>query len=178
MVVHAPSGKGKTTLLSVLYGLRNDYAGQVYFDEIEIHALRLSGWSRLRKTQLSFVFQDLQLFHDLTARQNVELKNHLTAHKTQAEIGGMFEILGIAACMNEPGARLSLGQKQRVAIIRALCQPFAFLLLDEPFSHLDLENRRKAVALIREECGKQEAGYIMTNLASEAELPSQMVLQL
>lgn len=177
-MVRSPSGKGKTTLLSVLYGLRKDYQGQVRFDGEDIRHYGHGRWSVLRKKHLSFIFQDLQLFPDLTAWRNVELKNRLTKRKTEAEIRQMFETLGITHRMTEPVARLSLGQKQRVAIIRALCQPFEFILLDEPFSHLDPENINKAIGLIQAECQQQRAGFIITSVAQDHDLDCQMVLNL
>lgn len=178
ILVHAPSGKGKTTLLSALYGLRRDYQGQISFAASDVRQWTPRTWSRVRQTQLSYMFQDLQLFPDLTASQNIELKNRLTAWKNQLQIDRMFEALGIADCRSVPCSCLSLGQKQRIAIIRALCQPFLFLLLDEPYSHLDQENRRQAAALIHQECEQQKAGFIMTSLAGEADMAYSMKLQL
>lgn len=167
ILIHARSGQGKTTLLSVIYGLRRDYEGLVFFDGQEISRLSSKAWSRLRQRQLSLVFQDLQLFEDLTAWQNVELKNRLTGHKTIEEIARLFEQLGLADKMQVPTSQLSTGQKQRIAIIRALCQPFAFLLLDEPFSHLDPQNIQLAQDMITTECHRQQAGMILTSLTLE-----------
>ena len=62
---------------------------------------------------------------------------------------------------------LSLGQKQRVSIIRSLCQPFDFLLLDEPFSHLDESNIEILSSIIHQELDNQNAGFIMTTLNNE-----------
>ena len=178
ILVRAQSGQGKTTLLAILYGLRQDYQGQVRFNDRDIRQLSRREWSRLRQTALSIVFQDLQLFDHLTARQNADLKNRLTAHKTPSQIDHLFATLGLAAKQQEPVTRLSLGQRQRVAIIRALCQPFRFLLLDEPFSHLDEENRGQAKALISEACQQQQAGLIFTSLKLEPDLGCHTVLTL
>jgi ABC-type phosphate/phosphonate transport system ATPase subunit len=79
----------------------------------------------------------------------------------------------------EPKAgTLSFRQQQRVAIIRALCQPFEFLLADECFSHMDTSNTRKAYDVIREECKKQEAGLLLTALHSmkEADIDQRFLL--
>ncbi|MBZ0099885.1 MAG: ABC transporter ATP-binding protein, partial [Taibaiella sp.] len=67
--------------------------------------------------------------------------------------------------LEAPAAQLSAGEQQRVAIVRALSQPFEWLLLDEPFSHLDFFNRQKAVALIKEVAGYTRAGIIVTSVA-------------
>ena len=77
-----------------------------------------------------------------------------------------MERLGIASRRDYPAGRMSIGQQQRVAIIRSVCQPFDFLLLDEPVSHLDEENNRIAAALIAEEAERQGAGIISTSVGN------------
>ena len=62
---------------------------------------------------------------------------------------------------------MSYGQRQRIAIIRALCQPFDFLLLDEPFSHLDADNIQKAIDLILEICNAENAGMMLVSLGED-----------
>jgi len=59
---------------------------------------------------------------------------------------------------------LSMGQQQRVAIVRALCQPFSWIILDEPFSHLDENNSLKCLEVIAKECDQQNAGFVLTSL--------------
>jgi putative ABC transport system ATP-binding protein len=76
----------------------------------------------------------------------------------------MAEQLGITKILHQRAGICSYGEQQRIAIIRALMQPFEWLLMDEPFSHLDQENTRKAAALITEECNKRNAGFILTDL--------------
>jgi putative ABC transport system ATP-binding protein len=66
--------------------------------------------------------------------------------------------------MNKQVKKSSYGEQQRIAIIRALMQPFDFLLLDEPYSHLDEENRTKAMELIYEECDQRNAAMILADL--------------
>ena len=170
-VVKAGSGRGKTTLLSILFGMRKDYQGDAFFDGIPIRGIGHTGWSRIRTTRLSCVFQDLQLFDDLTALQNIQIKNRLTAHKNEGEIRRLFGALGVEDKVDAPASRLSRGQKQRIAILRSLCQPFEFLLLDEPFSHLDRDNRIQTAALIVEECQKKGAGLILASLEDESAIP-------
>ncbi len=163
-LVEAPSGKGKTSLLSILYGLRNDYRGKVTLEGRDISGLGWKAWSEIRKKQLSFIFQGLELFDQLTALENIELKNSITGHLPATRIRAMAETMGIGAFLNRKAGILSFGQQQRVAIIRALCQPFQFLLADECFSHMDRENRILAYGVIQEECRVQGAGLILTAL--------------
>jgi putative ABC transport system ATP-binding protein len=82
----------------------------------------------------------------------------------------MTQQLGMSAQLNQKTKTLSYGQKQRLAIIRALCQPFEFLLLDEPFSHLDNTNINIAWQLIQTEAKKQNAGIILTSLGNNYQL--------
>jgi len=169
-VVEAPSGRGKTSLLSVIYGIRKDYRGHSFLDERELGSFAPKEWSQIRKRKLSFIFQGLELFDDLTALENIQLKNRITAYHTDGRIMEMARILGIDLFLHRKAGILSFGQQQRVAIIRALCQPFDFLLADECFSHMDSENSLIAYQLIREECKAREAGLILTSL-SKTDLP-------
>ncbi|MCK5694295.1 MAG: ATP-binding cassette domain-containing protein [Bacteroidales bacterium] len=170
-VVEAPSGRGKTSLLSVIYGIRTDYQGVVFMDDRELVSFTPRDWSLTRKSKLSFIFQGLELFDDLTALENIRLKNNMTAYHTEERITEMARALGIEPFLHRKAGILSFGQQQRVAIIRALCQPFNFLLADECFSHMDHENRLTAYDLIREECEARKAGLILTSL-NETGLPN------
>lgn len=163
-IIEAPSGKGKTSLLSVIYGIRKDYQGKVFLDERDIITYSWKEWSALRKKNLSFIFQGLELFDNLTALENIRLKNTITQHHTERKIEEMADRLGLTDVMHRKAAILSFGQQQRVAILRALCQPFDYLLADECFSHIDRVNSLKAYQVIREECESQGAGLILTSL--------------
>ena len=113
------------------------------------------------------MFQDFKLFSELTLWENIKIKNNLTNYKTDKEIEVIIERLGLLTKKNQLVKSLSLGQRQRVAIIRSLCQPFDFLLLDEPFSHLDEENIKIISKVIDTELENQNAGFIMTTLNNE-----------
>ncbi len=168
--VEAPSGKGKTSLQHFLYGLRHDYTGTISIDQQDIKGLDLNQWAAIRQKKLSVIFQDLRLFLDLTAWDNILLKNKLTEHKTAAEIEQMAERLGVADLLQKKCGKMSYGQRQRIAIIRALCQPFSFLLMDEPFSHLDSLNVQKCCELIEEETTANLAGYAIASLEERYQL--------
>lgn len=155
-MVCAPSGHGKTSLLDFIYGTNRLFEGTVrYQDDAPF------GW---RRDKISYVFQDLRLFNELTALENVRLKNNLTHYKSEAEMATMLERLLPPEKKDQAVGTLSLGQRQRVAVVRALCQPFEFLLLDEPFSHIDHEQALAVADLITEEVQKQGAGLIVTAL--------------
>ena len=163
-LIKAPSGTGKTTLIHLLYGMRNDYQGTLSIDGKNAKNFDVDDWSELRQQKVSIVFQDLRLFGKLTARENIQLKWDLGSEITQGEIDQMAKSLGVAEIMDKPCNILSYGQQQRIAIIRALCQPFDFLLLDEPFSHLDLDNIRIATEVIERIVKKNNAGLVLVSL--------------
>lgn len=163
-LLNASSGRGKSTFASVLYGLRNDYTGEIKINEKDIRENNLDQWIELRRIKLSAVFQDLQLFGDLTTIENLMLKNELTNHQSKERIIQMLNLLGLGDKINQTCKTLSFGQQQRVAIIRSLLQPFEYLILDEPFSHLDDDNATIALQLINEETTSNKAGYILTTL--------------
>lgn len=165
-LVEAPSGKGKTSLLSVMYGLRKDYTGTLFIDDTDAAFYSSRDWSYMRKHHVSYIFQGLELFDDMTALDNILLKNQVTKFKTEKQIREMAERLDVAKFLHRKCRILSFGQKQRIAIIRALSQPFGFLFADECFSHIDKKNAADALELIREECKKQDAGMILTSLGN------------
>jgi putative ABC transport system ATP-binding protein len=83
----------------------------------------------------------------------------------------MAERLGVTHILNQRAGICSYGEQQRIAIIRSLVQPFSWLIMDEPFSHLDNSNALKAAALINEECRKRNAGLVITDLEDDTHFP-------
>ena len=169
-LIEAASGTGKSSLCSYVYGYRNDYQGIIGFDGNNIRNLRVEDWVDIRKRSLSMLFQDLRLFTELTAMENVLLKNSLTGFKKKKDIKDLFYELGIGDKMNVEVGKMSFGQQQRVALIRALCQPFDFLFLDEPVSHLDEVNARNMARVLTEEAMRQGGGIIVTSIGKHLEL--------
>ena len=163
-LVEAASGTGKSSLCSYLFGQRGDYHGDILFDGNDIRQYSSNDWSRIRQESLGILFQDLKLFDELTSMENVELKNRLTGMQSRETILAWFEELGIADKVDAPIGRMSYGQQQRVALIRALCQPLDFLLLDEPISHLDDRNSDIMRDIILREAARQGAAVIATSI--------------
>lgn len=166
-LISSNSGKGKSTLLSYIYGLRADYSGSISIDLENQQNISIDSWSKLRTNKLSYLLQDLRLFNHLSVWDNLILKNHLTKHKTAAQIEEMLDEFGLLPKKNQLAGRLSLGQQQRVALIRCLLQPFEFLLLDEPFSNIDETNIQIAKRLIEQECKANNAGFILATLGHD-----------
>ncbi len=167
-LLSAASGKGKSTCIHAIYGLRTDYKGDIYLDNKNINTHTINDWATIRQKKMAIVFQDLRLFLHLTARENILLKNQLTELEKKtpsvSDIENWAKRLGIADYLDKTCATLSYGQRQRVAIMRALSQPFTYLLLDEPFSHLDVDNINSATEIINEACAAQNAGIILVSL--------------
>lgn len=160
----APSGSGKTSLIHFIYGLRKDYSGTILYGNTDIKKLSTESFSSFRQNKISIIFQDLRLFEDQTVRDNIEIKRRLDPHYNSEIIEEMAKRLSIEDKLDQLVKTCSYGEQQRVAIIRALMQPFEFILLDEPYSHLDEENRKKAMNLIYEECEKRKAAMIFADL--------------
>jgi len=158
-LIKANSGHGKTSILNFIYGSNPNFSGSINYNGISNNNL-----FDFRKSKISYVFQDFKLFPSLSVFENIQLKNTLTNHKTVEEIDQLIEQVLLGHKKDSLVKKLSLGQKQRVAIIRALCQPFEFLFLDEPFSHLDKENIKISSNIIIQEIDEQDAGLIMTSL--------------
>ena len=169
-LVSAESGTGKSSMCSYIYGYRQDYSGDITFDGKDIRTLSIAQWCDVRQRHIAYLPQDMRLFGELTALENVELKNRLTGFKSPNEIHRMFEAMGIADKEASLASKLSIGQQQRVAIIRTLCQPCDFILLDEPVSHLDDENNRIVADIITREADRQGAGIIATSVGNHLKM--------
>lgn len=167
ILIYAESGKGKTTFVNIIFGSRKDYSGKLFIDNQDIKDIKPNDLSHIRQFNLSMLPQGLALFDDLSLIENIRIKNRITNYKTEAEIKDMIKLLGLEDLENRKAAKMSFGQRQRTAIIRALCQPFEFILLDEAFSHLDSYNTKIAWKLITNEVEKQKAGVVLTSLSSD-----------
>jgi ABC-type lipoprotein export system ATPase subunit len=177
-LIKAESGLGKSSLCSYIYGYRSDFSGDILFDETNVRSIKTKNWDSLRSRHLSLLFQELRLFPELTALENIHIKNNLTHYKTEDEIKSMFDQLGIKDKKDRPVGKISWGQQQRVAIIRSLCQPFDFLVLDEPVSHLDDNNAGIIAGLVLKEVEAQGAGLVITSIGKDLPLDYTQILSL
>lgn len=177
-LVQANSGTGKSSMCSYIIGYRQDYTGHILFDDKDARSLSTNDWVELRQHSLSHLFQELRLFPELTALENIQIKNQLTGFKSKEEIVRWFDALGIGDKLDAKVGRMSFGQQQRVAMIRALVQPFDFILVDEPISHLDETNSRIMGEIMMEEAHRQGAGVIVTSIGKHIDLPYEQTLKL
>lgn len=165
--ISAPSGTGKTSLALFMYGVRNTYKGQIHLNGHEAKSTSIKEWSAIRQKQLSIIFQDLRLFEMHTGWENILVKAELTNHTGRAELETMAERLQMGPVLDKPCKQMSQGERQRVAILRALAQPFDWLIIDEPFSHLDEKNIAAAVALLHEKLEAEQAGLLALQLGPD-----------
>ena len=161
-----------------MIGYRRDFDGKILFDEQNINALTIKDWAEIRTRHVSYLFQELRLFPELTALENVLIKNNMTHFKTKAQILDWFEELGVADKVNVRIGQMSFGQQQRVALIRSLVQPFDFLLADEPISHLDDDNSNAMAQALLREATHQGAGVIVTSIGKHLALKYDKVVRL
>jgi ABC-type lipoprotein export system ATPase subunit len=174
----APSGSGKTSLVHFLYGVRNDYTGNILYNNENIKTFDAEKFSLWRKQHISIVFQDMRLFTEQTVIQNLEIKRLLAPYHDENKMVNMARQLGIENKLEKLCSTCSYGEQQRIAVIRSLLQPFDFLLLDEPFSHLDDANTKKAMALVEEEAATRNAAVILNDLRKIDHLKAERILYL
>ena len=110
--------------------------------------------------------------------ENVKIKNSLSHFQKKSTILHWFDLLGISEKIDTPVEKMSFGQQQRVALIRALCQPFDFIFMDEPVSHLDESNSVLMANIVKEEAKRQGAGIIVTSIGKRLNLEYDYVLNL
>jgi putative ABC transport system ATP-binding protein len=152
-----PSGSGKSTLLAVLSGLLKPDSGEVLADDmgdtVDIWSMKDSAREQFRLRNTGFIFQGYNLFPALSARQQLEIVlkwgNNMGNGEAREQAHEMLEKLGLIEQRYKKPAQLSGGEKQRVAIGRALCKNPKYLFADEPTSALDWENGEKVIDLLR-----------------------------
>ncbi len=162
LVISGSSGSGKTTLLSVLSGLDQPSAGRVIIDGRDITAASESQLAPLRNQTIGFVFQSFHLVPSMTALENIMFPAEL---RGDAQAGGrarqLLERVGLAHRADNLPSQLSGGEKQRVAICRAMVNRPKLLFADEPTGNLDSKNGRKILEQLMVLQAEQDATLIM-----------------
>ena len=169
-LIHSGSGGGKSSLCAYLHGNRRDYSGTLTIFGKDAHDLTMDDWLSLRRDTIAYLPQEPGLFPTLTAMENILLKNRLTGYKSANQIAEMLDIVGMRLFADRPAGKISLGQQQRVALVRTLCQPFRLLLLDEPVSHLDDEANIAVSRLVEREATTNKATVIVTSVGNDLRL--------
>lgn len=153
VLLMGPSGSGKSTLLAVLSGLLRPDSGQVHVLGQDLWQLSDRQRERFRLEHCGFIFQGYNLFPALTARQQLEMVlrwgEGTPAHEARRRASDMLGLLGLAKKAQLRPAQLSGGEKQRVAIGRALIKCPTFCFADEPTSALDWVHGEQVIELLR-----------------------------
>lgn len=148
VAIMGPSGSGKSTLLNLIAGMDRPTAGEVYFEGTPLSNRRLR--NRLRIDRVGFVFQSFNLLPTLTACENVEIpmfEGPLGMPARRQKALELLALVGLDSRRNHLPAQLSGGEKQRVAVARALANDPVVLLADEPTGNLDTVSGEELLAL-------------------------------
>lgn len=148
-LVHGPSGCGKSTLLALLGGLMRPTSGDICYEGRPYHTLTRRDLDALRAQSFGFVFQRLHLIGHLTLAQNLALACR-NASPDEGRLQSLLARLGLTHLQHQRAARLSHGEAQRTAILRALLPSPAILFADEPTSALDDANAAAVMTLLAE----------------------------
>ena len=141
-----PSGAGKTTLLQIMGTLDKPDAGRIVLNGTDVTRLKEKELSAFRNKEIGFVFQFHQLLPEFTALENVAIPALIqgrSANDANKEAKAMLELLGLADRASHKPAELSGGEKQRVAVARALINHPSVVLADEPSGSLDTKNKEE-----------------------------------
>ncbi|MGH2467185.1 MAG: ABC transporter ATP-binding protein [Candidatus Limnocylindrales bacterium] len=171
VAIMGPSGSGKTTLLSLVGGLDRPTEGHVFLGGQDVGALGARDLARLRRHEVGYVFQDLNLLAGLTARENVSLPLELDGRPTReagAEAMAALASVGLDQLAERYPDDLSGGEQQRVAIARALVGGRRVLLADEPTGALDSITGESVMRLLRNHCDGGGTGILVTHDAAHA----------
>ena len=170
LAVMGPSGSGKTTLLRVIAGFEKPDGGTVVIDGVEVS--NPSTMAPPHKRKLSMVFQDLALWPHMTVGEHLEFvmrKDTMAKSKIKDEIGQILQNVCLENFHGRYPHQLSGGEKQRLAIGRALASFPSYLLMDEPFSHLDERLKEELQQLLLSLSQEAKIGTIyVTHNVSEA----------
>ena len=162
VVLMGPSGSGKSTLLNILGTLDTDYTGNIYIDNIIISPNE--DLAHIRSTKLGFVFQFHHLLPEFTILENLHIPFIISNNKNEnheTEIMNMISYIGLKDRINHYPDEISGGERQRVALIRALINKPQLILADEPTGNLDRENTQLLLNLIRDLKDKYKQSFLI-----------------
>ncbi|MBL8024789.1 MAG: ABC transporter ATP-binding protein [Fibrobacteres bacterium] len=167
-VIHGSSGSGKTTLLLMLGGMMQPSSGSVKFNGRDLYSMKGRELRHFRNRHVGFIFQKFYLLPYLTVRQNITLPLHIgeNVRDNTELLHSLLERFRMSHRLNHLPGELSVGEQQRVALIRALIKDPALILADEPTGNLDPENLEIVSEALQEEAGKGRIVILVTHHAS------------
>ena len=161
LLITGPSGIGKTTLLSILCGLQRPTDGNILYNEINLYKLVENKIDEFRGKQLGIVFQNFNLINAFTIKKNLQLANTASGTEDYDYLYDLLQRVGLADKSHIKVSKLSIGEKQRVAVARAFAGKPKWVFCDEPTSSLDDKNTDIIINLIKEESLRCKASLIL-----------------
>ncbi len=179
LVIQGSSGSGKTTLLSIISGLDRPDRGHVRVDGAELTEMDEEALAPLRNRSFGFVFQSFHLVPSLSALENVAFPAELNRDRDAVERAEALLVrVGMGERKENFPHQLSGGEKQRVALCRALINDPAILFADEPTGNLDSENSAAILELLREIRREREITLVMVTHSPEVAAAADRVVTL
>nr|WP_271981980.1 ABC transporter ATP-binding protein [Granulosicoccus sp.] len=175
------SGSGKSTLLNLISGLEPIQTGDVKLNQQALGAMTDRQRTRLRGTQIGFVYQAFNLIPTLSVADNISLPLALAnvrAAEQKARLDDMLHVIGLGGRGNDYPDQLSGGEQQRVAIARALIHRPALILADEPTGNLDAVSGRLVLELLKELVDSHDSALLLVTHSGEVAAVSDRVLLL
>jgi putative ABC transport system ATP-binding protein len=165
LALYGPSGSGKTTLLLMVAALLAPTAGAVLVDGRDVSSLSEREASHYRLSELGFIRQSFDLLPGVSTIDNAVLKllKSVPWREAHARVAPLLERLGLGARLEQRSETLSMGERQRVMIARALSTEPRLLLADEPTGSLDTQRSREVLALLRELCREREVAVVLVS---------------
>lgn len=155
------SGSGKSTLLSIIAGLDNPSSGNVLIDNQNLQTLNEDQLSELRNKKIGFIFQSFFLVPSLSAYENILLPQQIAKQEDETYLKELLQSVGMEHRKNNYPIQLSGGEKQRIAIARALVNKPEILFADEPTGNLDSKNSKQIISLLQELHKKEKKTLIV-----------------
>ena len=171
------SGSGKSTLLSIIAGLDNPSSGKVILDKEDVFSLNENQLSELRNKKIGFIFQSFFLVPSLNAYENIELPSQIAGKSQSKKINSLLDAVGMNHRKNNYPIQLSGGEKQRIAIARALVNNPEILFADEPTGNLDSKNSKQIIELLQELHKKEQKTLIIVTHEPEIAKVAQRVIE-
>ncbi|HEX4837034.1 MAG TPA: ABC transporter ATP-binding protein [Solirubrobacteraceae bacterium] len=163
VALYGPSGSGKTTLLMLIAGLLIPDSGSVTVNGREVSTLSERERARYRRSELGFIRQSFDLIPGVRADDNAALKLLATSGRRDAQrrVAPLLERLGLNGRVERRAEQLSMGERQRVMIARALSTGPNLVLADEPTGSLDTDRGREVLKLLTDVCHEREVGVLL-----------------
>ena len=172
VVISGPSGSGKSTLLLMLGGMLSPTAGRVSVDGADLYETSAAGRARFRAERVGFVFQMFHLLPYLSVLDNVRLGGANGTAAGRVPTLKWLERLGLGHCVDRRPANLSVGERQRAAVARALIKQPALILADEPTGNLDPDNAARVIAALRDYQLDGGTVLLVTHGSLDASIPT------